>query len=279
MAVINKNKILNLAKTNNLLGSDYIEKNIKGCSYDLRIGTIFIQKKEEVDRIISIARNNDRIIEILPSEIVTMLTLESMNLPNNICGTVFPINSHSSKGLLILNPGHIDPGFSGPISICAINLSNEIIKLSLKDEIFTVIFDTLEEATCSYSKNSSAARIDYENEFFKKRASKLSPSIFDLITINEYVPHLREQITDVIKEKTNNFLKIFFYFLVGIATIFGAIYAIRSTSNSQVEQLENKIQIQKELNNNFLDSLYIYRQLLKERETKELIIDEKTKPE
>ncbi|MDX9854573.1 MAG: hypothetical protein RBS81_12390 [Tenuifilaceae bacterium] len=277
MSVINKKRILELAKTNNLLGSDYIEKNIKGCSYDLRIGTIFIQKKDEKDKIISIARNNDRIIEIFPSEIVTMLTLEPVTLPNDICGTVFPINSLSSKGLLILNPGHIDPGYSGPISICAINLSNEIIRLSLKNEIFTIIFDKLEESTDSYTRNNSAARIDYENDFYRKRASKLSPSIFDLITINEYIPHLREQIMSVIKEKTNNFLKIFFYILVGIATIFGAIYAIRSTSNNKVENLEQELRIQQELNKNLLDSLYIYRQNLNEIKAKELEIDEKTK--
>ena len=259
MSIINKNKILQLAKENELLGSDYSEKNIKGSSYDLRIGTIFITKdNEKNEKIISVERNNNRIVEILPSEIVTMLTLEHINMPDSICGTVFPINSLSSKGFSILNPGHIDPGFSGPISVCAINLSNEIIRLSLKDDIFTIIFDTLEEPTNIYTQNNSGKRYDIENEFYKNRASKLSPSIFDLITINKYIPYLREQVEYVIKVKINKAIKIFFYILVGFATIFGTIYALKNTSNNEIKNFENKIKKQKELNNNQLNSLYIY---------------------
>ncbi len=51
----------------------------------------------------------------------------------------------SSQGLLILNPGHIDPGFKGPISICAINLSKENFKINIGDDAFTLIISDLSE--------------------------------------------------------------------------------------------------------------------------------------
>jgi len=127
MSILLKNKIKTLANDANvrLLGPHFLEDSFQGCSYDLRIGSAFIGKK-----IISKDHNVEKWwttskkweISVEPSEIITILTLEEISLPNYISATVFAMNSFSSTGFLILNPGHIDPGYKGPVSICAINL-------------------------------------------------------------------------------------------------------------------------------------------------------------
>ena len=152
MGTILKNKILELAKDSKvkLLGNDYVEENLESCSYDLRVGTVFKEGK-----IFSENHNpNDAWnLAIAPSEIVTILTLEEVNLPKSFCGTVFAINKLSSRGFLILNPGHIDPGYSGPITVCVINLSKETIYFSIKEKIFTIIFEDLGEDSEGYIGN------------------------------------------------------------------------------------------------------------------------------
>lgn len=211
MAILSKKTITELAKNKKLLGDDYLVEKIRGSSYDLRIGTFFLKDSVERSNIISIEKEKDfdEIIKILPSDIITFLTLETVTIPNHICGTVFPINKLSSTGLLILNPGHIDPGFSGPISICAINLSKDIIYLSLKDPIFTIIFDTLDYETEPYdNKKTAMNRRDYELNFYKNKASKLSNSIFDLITTNNYESHLKKQISNILLKYLRNFALI-----------------------------------------------------------------------
>ncbi len=109
MAIIIKDELLILANNPNvkILGDDFDSANFESCSYDLRIGAVFIG-----DKIISQhhQQNSNWNINVKPSEIVTILTLEDVNLPKDICATVFAINSLSSTGFLILNPGHIDPG-------------------------------------------------------------------------------------------------------------------------------------------------------------------------
>jgi deoxycytidine triphosphate deaminase len=254
MAVINKNKILTLANSADLLGSDFEIKNIKGSSYDLRIGTIY--KKGEI---YSENHPNDSIsfIKIKPSEIVTMLTLEVVNIPPNMVATVFAINRMSSKGLLILNPGHIDPGFKGPISICAINLSKEPFKLSLGDDIFTIVFSELDThlnpSDLFSSGFNSSDRKGYEKKYDKNSFSNLSNSFFDLIVGYEKSKKL------LIKKLVQNFWGLFkktfttvaiaisiiagFYSLIPKSFIFGDIKEIKENYNEDISKKDSIIKI------------------------------------
>jgi deoxycytidine triphosphate deaminase len=75
------------------------KNQIQACSYDLRIGTIFRDGNKSQDS-----------VTVEPGEIISLLTEEELKIPNNMMATVFAINGKSSEGLLVLNPGHIDPG-------------------------------------------------------------------------------------------------------------------------------------------------------------------------
>jgi deoxycytidine triphosphate deaminase len=128
---------------------------VEACSYDLCIGTIF-HRGQVIDDTHPDARSQ---IIIEPGEIISMFTREELTLPADICATVFPLNSQSSKGLLVLNPGHIDPGFRGPVSVKALNLRKAPLAISLGMEIFTIIFERLPQPTSKpYAKNTSRAK-------------------------------------------------------------------------------------------------------------------------
>lgn len=239
MSVLCNETIEKLANAENgLFGDDFKKENLQGASYDLRIGTIY--KKEEI---ISVERNNDKVIKINPSEIITMLTLEKVNIPLNLCATVFPINRMSSRGLLILNPGHIDPGYNGYITICAINFSRESIYISLKEKIFTIIFYQLDgNAKPFVGLFPLDNRLDIELEMFKNRASKLSPSIFDLITIKDYAPYLKEQISTVLNSRLSNRLIYWASTATIIALLVAIISFLASSTSKDILNIFNKNQ-------------------------------------
>lgn len=134
--------------------------NIEACSYDLRIGTVFFDGQS-----INNSQGNSQNHVLSPGGMLSMFTLEELHLPDNICATVFPINKQSSRGLLVLNPGHIDPGYTGPVSIRVLNISKQDMLIKHGEPIFTVVFDRLESATDRPYKNSSYSRTKLEKNF------------------------------------------------------------------------------------------------------------------
>lgn len=217
--VLGKPSLTRLIERENLI-DDYSLDNIKSASYDLRIGAIYKGKKIYSENY----NSNKTRIEIKPSEIITLLTFEAVKIPNDCCGTVFAINKMSSKGFLILNPGHIDPGFYGPISICAINLSNKSIFLERKQSIFTLIINKLDEKLNDgdiYNRNTykSSDRKKFERKFFDEKYSNLSNSFFDLISNHK---DGKEMLVNILKKS----IKDFFYWVVKILTFIAVLFGI-----------------------------------------------------
>ncbi len=143
------------------LADCYDSKCLQPCSYDLRVGTIY---KE--GRMIE----NDLPVDIEPGEIVTIHTIESLKLPDDMAATVFPINSQSSEGFMVLNPGHIDPGYHGVLTVKAINLTKNCLSRMRGDRIFTIIFEKLPCETQSYQHN-------IEDDEKKRRQLKIERDI------------------------------------------------------------------------------------------------------
>ncbi len=219
--VLGRDKLTELIKSNTLL-DNYDLNNIKSASYDLRIGTIY------KDKLVYSKDNTilNTVIEVEPSEIITFLTLEIVKIPLDCVGTVFAINKMSSKGFLILNPGHIDPGYIGPLTICAINLSKETINLSIGQSIFTLIINQLDkELNQGYGNNIfiEKDRKIYEIKLYQDNFSKLSNSLFDLINNHKELPNI---IGNIIKERRKKmWIGIGNYFVKG-STILRGIYTV-----------------------------------------------------
>jgi deoxycytidine triphosphate deaminase len=284
MGVLTKSELLELANNKGLLGGDFDLNNFEPSSYDLRIGSVFKNGKIYSEHFNTVDFNNN--IEIKPSEIVTLLTLEEICIPSNCIGTVFALNSHSSTGLLILNPGHIDPGFKGPISICAINLSNQIIRLHIKQKIFTLIIETTNKEIPKgeiYNGNKVISRKEREELFNRNNASRLSSSFFDLISEYRDTPYFREQVIGIFKEKAWEYMKTIIKFISIVGSVILFLIAIKSyfkddvsqkEIDSQIEQIkkrgdsllklnDTKIEVISQENKVLLDSLNSFRLLLK----------------
>ncbi len=179
MTILNNSEIRSLVSTSGLI-ADTDDDSFQPCSYDMRIGTIF-RDGQVINQ--HHARNNEQ-ISLKPGEVITMTTLETLKLPENIAGTAYAINAQSSEGLLVLNPGHVDPGYEGYLTVMAVNMRRVPYVVSLKDKIFTIVFQRLENAAVPAYKSSQRPRSDKERDLNKKVVEKAVSSLADLIAIN-----------------------------------------------------------------------------------------------
>lgn len=144
---------------------------IRGCSYDCGVGDIFFDsqmfKKE----------SGQHGVKVPPGGVVALFTRETLDLPADIAGTAFPINAMSSRGLLVLNPGHVDPGFRGHLTVKALNLRKSELLLRFDEPIFTVLFEKLPHVTDTYRNNIDQA--DRARDFHQREVETTPRTILD----------------------------------------------------------------------------------------------------
>jgi len=196
VGILNDEAIKSEIKAGRLItGAD--ENNIQACSYDMRIGSIF--RRGVPIKTLPVQEED---IQVQPGEVVSLFTLEEVNLPADISATAFAINEMSSQGLLVLNPGHVDPGFSGPLTVRAINIRKNTKTINLGTKIFTVIFERLPVAAAApYSKRIS--RQEREHNFAGMDLEQNPGTLTNLIIKSRDFPFITAVQAD---EKIRNFI-------------------------------------------------------------------------
>ncbi len=119
---------------------------VEAASYDLRAGIVLWKEKSSKElKTIHFAPDEPypAIVTLMPGQMIFVITHEEISLPHDLCGTVYSRNRLQKENILALNAGHVDPGYTGPILIRLINLSQVEWPLALGDAVFTVVFHTL----------------------------------------------------------------------------------------------------------------------------------------
>jgi len=110
---------------------------IQPASLDLTIGKVFLPERRERERG-SLSYPIEE-YSLGPGETAVVHTEQEMRLPDDLAGIAFPPDSVSKKALLITNPGHIDPGYHGPLKFTIINMGQEPFDLKRGDAIATLL--------------------------------------------------------------------------------------------------------------------------------------------
>lgn len=163
-------EIRKLIDANQLIESANVDR-IRSCSYDLAVGTIFYDGKiiREIEP--------DLGVTLPPGGVVSIFTRESLKLPDDVIGTAFAINAMSREGFLVLNPGHVDPGFKGPLTVKAINLRTTPMLLQIGAPVFTVIFERISSGAVPYPYNTS--RPEREMAFHRREVEIAPRTLLD----------------------------------------------------------------------------------------------------
>lgn len=117
---------------------------VQASSVDLRIGRIYIPGKAG-DEEGSVDRPK-KLHTLESGQTAIVLTEEVLHLPMDLAAIGFPPSHVSAQGLLMTNPGHVDPGFVGPMRFTVINMGRAKYVLKRGNPIVTLLFLQLSRA-------------------------------------------------------------------------------------------------------------------------------------
>lgn len=115
---------------------------VQASSIDLRIGNIYLPGEKATDLGGVQSPITDHCLGTGETAVVT--TLETLHLPANVAAFGFPPSRVSFKGLLMTNPGHVDPGYEGVLRFTVINMGKEPYHLESGGKIVTLLLFRLE---------------------------------------------------------------------------------------------------------------------------------------
>jgi dCTP deaminase len=161
---------------------------------------------------------------------VVIQTLEKISLPSGLAGFGFPPSRISSQGILLTNPGHIDPGYEGHLHLTAINMAKESFEFRRGDVIATVVIAEL----------SSAPKAD-----FRARYGTLSPSRVTQDQLNRLSPDFAnvEERAQQIAEKAVKTADISIKRAQTRATVIGVVVTALLTSFTLYWNSQSKVDL------------------------------------
>lgn len=124
---------------------DKEKDSLNPAGVDLTIGRIYAHKEKQLEE----KNEKGQMLRLLPGGFAHIESRERFNMPDNVIGFLIPRNSYSERGLLMLNAGHVDPGWrSGYLTLEVINLRDEPIDLTVgEDRPFSISFQYLHSST------------------------------------------------------------------------------------------------------------------------------------
>lgn len=111
---------------------------IRGCSVDLTVGDIYVPGVAEGQLGSSAKPQTSLTLE--QGHTAVIRTHENVTLTTGQAAIVFPTSSVSRKGLLMTNPGHVDPGYSGHIHVTVINFGSKPYALEKGGRLLRALF-------------------------------------------------------------------------------------------------------------------------------------------
>ncbi len=120
---------------------------VQASSIDLHIGNIYVPGKKKGEEGGAENPKSDHSLQTGETAVVT--TKETLHFPADIAGFGFPPSRVSFKGLLMTNPGHVDPGFDGVLRFTVINMAKDPYHLERGKEIVTLLLFRMDDAAHS----------------------------------------------------------------------------------------------------------------------------------
>ena len=120
---------------------------IQPASLDLTIGRILLPIEGQDDKV-----REETNVSLEQGETVVVETHEFLSMPRTVAAIGFPPATVSRNGLLMTNPGHVDPGFKGRLRFTVINLGRKPIELASGNPICTLLIFSVAEPDRAYDQ-------------------------------------------------------------------------------------------------------------------------------
>jgi deoxycytidine triphosphate deaminase len=121
---------------------------VQASSIDLHIGKVYLPGEKDAD--LGGAQNPKQDYSLKTGETAVVTTIETLHLPSDVAGFGFPPSGVSFKGLLMTNPGHVDPGYEGVMRFTVINMGKDPYCLEHGGRIVTLLLFRLSQTVHSH---------------------------------------------------------------------------------------------------------------------------------
>lgn len=111
-----------------------VDAAIQPASLDLTIGDIYVPQKD-MDDVLTAQTG----YELPAGHTAVILSKQRIKLCGSLGAFGFPPAEISSRGILMTNPGHIDPGFNGHLRFTVINMGRKAFTLRDGEPIVTLL--------------------------------------------------------------------------------------------------------------------------------------------
>jgi len=165
---------------------------LQPASIDLKVGGKAMKGRagEELAKVIDLVKENE--VGILPGQFVSVLTLERLSLPPNICGRLGLRSSYARKGLVSFHGTQVDPGFSGHLVVPLVNMGPQLITLRYGKPFSTLELSYLETASSKPYSGGYQNQNDFSLEDVNFVLSAQMVSAPDILRVREEIAQLRE---------------------------------------------------------------------------------------
>jgi dCTP deaminase len=237
MGLLTDTELRNRIRTAPQLIEDFdtsrIEQDVYGCAAYLHIGDIFLPGSEANQ--IGSAGDPLKINHCLTQgQTAVLRTKEKFKLDGEHAAVVFPSSSVSMQGLLMTNPGHVDPGYAGHLHVTVINMGSKPFPLVPNARFLRALVFKLDSAVAS-PLNATASPIT------KELLARLSPDFLD-VTGRAKVAAKNEIDRAV---RANVWAQ---YGLPALAAVVAALITGLVTYYTQARNVEDQIQALKDVN-------------------------------
>lgn len=217
---------------------DSHESPIQSASVDLHVGKIYVPEKDRSR--LGGAKKGATSFTLRPGHSVIVSTYERLALPRDIGAIVLPPSRLSSKGILVANIGHVDPGYEGPLRFTIINMGANDFDLARGEEaVGTLMFFALSAASVSpWAQRLTNAGVHIRDEPDENEINALSR---DFAGIERRIGRLAKQ---TVKKENGKFAFLAFLIPVIVALVLGYVGLIWSTGSSlsaSVQKANDKI--------------------------------------
>jgi dCTP deaminase len=203
---------------------------IQAASLDLSIGGIFIPGTDPEKPGGAYTPLNE--FSLAQGHTAVIRTKEELHLGPQLAGIAFPPASLSLKGLLMTNPGHIDPGYHGPLHLTVINMSRLPFGLKISDRIIRVLFVELgDEPDAPYNMR-------HPNVL---PTSPITPELLERLSIDFLdVEKRASDIVDVAVRKAQ-LSAMAIPIVVAVITLIGSVLAANLLVKSDIQKLGERV--------------------------------------
>lgn len=163
-------------------GSAFDYRQVQSSSVDLTAGKIYVPDKiKEINKVQNFSDLAIHQCRIGAGETIIIELKEDIQLSKDIGGILLPPNSLTKNGIIMTNPGHIDPGYSGKLTVCLINMGRDAVTMESSLVVATLLLFKLSSFSSGYQKGPGAGANIKQLSKLSKDFANISERSYDFI--------------------------------------------------------------------------------------------------